>query len=91
MPTTKTPTTTSATDDAAELAERAAEQVQDLTRRGVERARAAAAQLRDQALRASDTTRSYIQDEPLKAVLIAAAAGAAVALLAHALTGRRRD
>jgi ElaB/YqjD/DUF883 family membrane-anchored ribosome-binding protein len=38
-------------------------------------------QLRDQAQRASDGTVSYIRDEPVKAVLIAAAAGAIVVAL----------
>ena len=67
---------------------RAAEQVQELTRRGIDRAREMGTDVRDRAQRASDRTVGYIQDEPVKAVLIAAAAGAAVALLIRALSGR---
>ena len=70
---------------------RAAEQVQELTRRGIERAREVGTDVRDKAQRAGDRTVGYIQDEPVKAVLIAAAAGAAVALLIRALSGRSRD
>jgi ElaB/YqjD/DUF883 family membrane-anchored ribosome-binding protein len=38
-------------------------------------------QVRDQAMRASDGTLNYIKDEPVKAMLIAAAAGAALMAL----------
>lgn len=60
---------------------RAAAQVEELTRRGLERAREATAGVQDQVHRAGDRTVDYIRDEPVKAVLIAAATGAAVALL----------
>ncbi len=49
-----------------------------LARESVEKAGKA---VREQFGRASDCTRHYIQDEPIKAVLIAAAAGAAGAAL----------
>jgi ElaB/YqjD/DUF883 family membrane-anchored ribosome-binding protein len=61
---------------------RAAAQMEELTRRGVDRARDASLQVRDQANRASDRAVGYIQHEPVKSVLIAVAAGAAVAMLA---------
>lgn len=61
---------------------RAAAQMEELTRRGVERARDAGNQVRDQAHRASDRAVGYVRDEPVKSVLIAVAAGAAVAMLA---------
>jgi len=67
----------------------AAAQVQDLGRRGLDRAREVGADVRDKAQRASDRTVGYIQDEPVKAVLIAAAAGAVVALLARALSSHK--
>jgi ElaB/YqjD/DUF883 family membrane-anchored ribosome-binding protein len=70
---------------------RAAEQVQDLTRRGMERARAAADGMRDQVSRASDQTVGYIRDEPLKAVLIAAAVGAGIAVLVRMLSRPTRN
>lgn len=70
---------------------RAAEQVQDFTRRSIERAHDLSVEARDRAQRAGDRTVAYIQDEPVKAVLIAAATGAAVALLVRALSGRRGE
>jgi ElaB/YqjD/DUF883 family membrane-anchored ribosome-binding protein len=57
---------------------RAAAQVEALTRQGVERARQASAEVRGQVHQASDRTVQYIKDEPLKSVLVAAAAGAAL-------------
>jgi ElaB/YqjD/DUF883 family membrane-anchored ribosome-binding protein len=84
-------TVASARETAPAALSRAAEQVQELTRRGIERARDMSTDVRDKAQRAGDRTVGYIQDEPLKAVLIAAAAGAAVALLIRALSGRNSD
>lgn len=60
---------------------RAAAQVEEITRRGVDRARSAGQTAREQALRAGDATVMRIRDEPVKAVLAAAAAGAAIAAL----------
>lgn len=68
---------------------RAAEHAEDLVRRGVGAMRDHSAHLRDSAYRASDYTRSYIRDEPLKSVLIAAFAGAAVIAIANLLSRRR--
>jgi ElaB/YqjD/DUF883 family membrane-anchored ribosome-binding protein len=58
-----------------------AAQIDELTQRSMERARSATVNAREQASRASDRTVSYIKDEPVKSVLIAAAAGAAIAAL----------
>ena len=60
---------------------RATAQAEDLTRRGLERARQASATVREQATRVSDQTVGYIKDEPVKAVLVAAAAGAIAAIV----------
>lgn len=60
---------------------RAAAQLDDLKRRGVDTARQVGATVKDQAVRTSERTAGYIKDEPLKAMLIAAAAGAALAAL----------
>ena len=46
-------------------------------------------QLRDKAYRASDSTVGYIKDEPVKAILMAVAAGAAIAALASLLSRSR--
>jgi ElaB/YqjD/DUF883 family membrane-anchored ribosome-binding protein len=63
------------------LLERAGEQASALAQRGAEAVRERTQQLRDQTVRASDSTLAYIKDEPVKAVLIAAAAGAALVAL----------
>jgi ElaB/YqjD/DUF883 family membrane-anchored ribosome-binding protein len=67
---------------------RAAAQAEDLAQRGIARARSAAGQVREQYNVATDKTTAYIRDEPLKAVLIAAAAGAATALVASWVSRR---
>jgi ElaB/YqjD/DUF883 family membrane-anchored ribosome-binding protein len=68
---------------------RAAAEADDLTRRGIERARSAASQVREQAVHAGDITVDRIKADPVKAVLIAAAAGAAAALIVQWLASRR--
>ena len=72
-----------------ELAERlpaaassAAVQISDLTHRGVERATAAGAQIRDQVSAARERTAGYVKDQPLKSILIAATTGAIIAIIA---------
>jgi ElaB/YqjD/DUF883 family membrane-anchored ribosome-binding protein len=60
---------------------RAGEEASAWAHRGMDTVRDRSLQLRDQAQRASDGTVSYIRDEPVKAVLIAAAAGAIVVAL----------
>ena len=60
---------------------RAAAQVEEITRRGLDRAKEASLGVRNQMHLAGDRTVGYIKDEPVKSVLIAAATGAAVALL----------
>ena len=63
--------------DAAHLAHRSADAV-----------RLRADQLRERAIQARESTLGYIHEEPLKAVLIAAAAGAGLMLVASLLTRR---
>lgn len=67
---------------------RLATNAEELTRRGIERARGAAADARNTALRAGDAAAERIRDDPLKAVLAAAAAGAAATLLVRWLASR---
>jgi ElaB/YqjD/DUF883 family membrane-anchored ribosome-binding protein len=69
---------------------RVAARAEDLTRRGIERARQTAAQARERATQVGDATVDRIKAEPVKAVLIAAAAGAATALLLQWLSHSRR-
>lgn len=69
---------------------RAAAQVEEITRRGLNRAKDASTSLREQMLNASDRTVHYIKNEPVKSVLVAAAAGATMALLVDwAMRSRR--
>ena len=70
----------------------AAAQVEDLTRRGLDRAKQTSAQVREKVNGASERTVEYIKDEPVKSVLIAAAAGAAMAaLIGWVARSRSRD
>ena len=63
---------------ATPLLNRAAEQANALAQRGAEAVRETSQQLRDKAQQASDSTVTYIRDEPVKSMLIAAATGAAL-------------
>ena len=54
------------------------DQASALARDGMDAVRSSAHQMRVGARHASDTTVAYIRDEPIKSMLIAAAAGAAV-------------
>ena len=76
-------------DHAAPLLSRASEQARALAQRSVNAVRDSSQQIRDKALRASDTTVQYIKDEPVKSMLIAAATGAALMALVS-LMGRSR-
>jgi ElaB/YqjD/DUF883 family membrane-anchored ribosome-binding protein len=71
---------------AAPLLNRVSEQASAMAHRGVDAVRDSSAQLREKALHASDTTVSYIKDEPIKAMLIAAATGAALMAMLSLMT-----
>lgn len=73
-----TPIVDRVTDQATALAQRGVDAINDTSRR-----------LRDKALNASDSTVQYIQTEPYKAVLIAAATGAALMALVSLLSRSR--
>lgn len=75
---------------ATPLLNRAGERASALAQRSVDAVRDSSQYLREQALRASDRTVNYVRDEPVKAVLIAAATGAALMALISLLT-RSRD
>lgn len=70
-----TPTTSDAVDAVAH-------KTADLTHEVVERARQTSLSMRNQAHRVGERTAAYVQDEPMKAVLIAAASGALIAAAA---------
>ena len=65
---------------------RVAGEAEHLAHRGMDALRDSTAQIRDKAARTSDDTIAYIKDEPIKAVLIAAASGAALMALASLLS-----
>ncbi len=51
-------------------------QAEAAARRGMDAVRDSSQQLRDRAMQVSDSTVAYVKDEPIKAMLIAAATGA---------------
>lgn len=75
-------------DSASQALSRTTAQAEDLARRGIDKARSAAYDMRDRAMRAGDATVSRIQEEPVKAMLVAAAAGALAAMLVRWMTER---
>lgn len=76
-------------DEAPGVISRTAAQVEDIARRGIERARQTGVDVRDTFERNSERTVGYIKDEPVKSVLMAAAAGALLAGVFALLTRDR--
>lgn len=72
------------------MLDRATEQASALAHRGLDAVRNGSQQLREKAVHATDTTSTYIRNDPIKAVLIAAATGAALMALVSLLS-RSRD
>ena len=68
-----------------------ASEAETLARRGLDTMRERSAQFRESAVRVSDNTVGYIKDEPVKAILIAAATGAALMALVSLLSRSSRD
>ena len=68
-------------NDAPGLIRSAIKDAEALAQNGIERARQASAKVREQVGIAGEKTVGYIQDEPVKSVLIAAAVGAVSAAL----------
>lgn len=68
-------------DQAAPVINRVAAKAEELARRSADVVKDRSMQLRESATRASDSTIGYIKDEPVKSILIAAAAGAALMAL----------
>ena len=65
---------------------RASEEVSTLAQRGVDSVRETSQHLREKTRDAADGTVQYIKDEPVKAMLIAAATGAALMALVSLIT-----
>ena len=78
-------------NDKSDPLDRAAEQASALTQRGLNAVHDSARQLRDKASRTGEVTTRYIQNDPLKAVLIAAATGAALMALLGLISRSRAN
>lgn len=68
-----------------------ASQAEELAHRGVSKVRESGEQVRERALAYSERGVQYVKDEPLKAVLIAAAAGALLVTLLGSRSRSHRD
>ncbi|WOB06720.1 hypothetical protein [Piscinibacter gummiphilus] len=79
----------SASSRVSPLINRATEQATAFAQKSVDAMRQTSQQLRDKAMHASDTTASYIRNDPIKSVLIAAATGAALMALVSLVTRSR--
>lgn len=79
----------SASSRVSPLINRATEQATAFAQKSVDAMRQTSQQLRDKAMQASDTTASYIRNDPIKSVLIAAATGAALMALVSLVTRSR--
>ena len=79
----------SAYGEAKPLLSRASQRAREMAHDGYDAARERAAALRDRSQQAVESTRGYVQDEPIKSLLIAAAVGAAVIALVEVVRIRR--
>jgi ElaB/YqjD/DUF883 family membrane-anchored ribosome-binding protein len=77
-------------DDTVPVIDRFSDQAQALARQGLDTVREQSLHLQARARRTSDDTLHYIRDEPVKAVLIAAATGAVLMALAGLLMRPQR-
>lgn len=76
--------------EATPLLNRASDQASTMAHRGLDAIRESSHQLSEKARHASDSTINYIKEEPVKAMLIAAATGAALMALITMMS-RSRD
>lgn len=76
--------------EAGPMLDRTSDQIGALAQRGVNAVRDTSQQLHDKALRASDSAIGYVKHEPVKAMLIAAATGAALMALISLMARSRR-
>ena len=79
----------SAYGEAKPLLSRVSQRARDYASDGYDAARERAAALKERSQQAVDSTRGYVQDEPIKSLLIAAAVGAAVIALVEVVRIRR--
>lgn len=79
----------SAYGEAKPLLSRMNQRAREMAHDGYDSARERAAALRERSQQAVESTRGYVQDEPIKSLLIAAAVGAAVIALVEVVRIRR--
>ena len=79
----------SAYGEAKPLLSRVSQRARDVASDSYDAARERAAALKERCQQAVDSTRGYVQDEPIKSLLIAAAVGAAVIALVEVVRIRR--
>ncbi len=84
-------TVNNASNRVSPLINRATEQASAMAQRGVDAVRQTSQQLRDKASQATDVTASYIRNDPIKSVLIAAATGAALMALVSLVSRSRSN
>lgn len=77
--------------DAPKLVDLAADTLKAYTRKGATLAKDASALAREKAGQYAESAADRVRQDPLKAILIAAAAGAAVAIVASYANGKRKD
>jgi ElaB/YqjD/DUF883 family membrane-anchored ribosome-binding protein len=77
-------------DGAEPMFSHSGEQIGAMAQRGAQAMRDSSRQLREKALGASDSAVTYIKEEPVKAMLIAAATGAALMALLSLMARSRR-
>ena len=75
--------------EAKPLLSRMNQRAREMAHDGYDAARERAGALRDRSQQAVESTRGYVQDEPIKSLLIAAAVGAAVIALVEVVRIRR--
>ncbi len=75
--------------EAKPLLSRMNQRAREMAHDGYDAARERAGALRDRGQQAVESTRGYVQDEPIKSLLIAAAVGAAVIALVEVVRIRR--
>lgn len=87
----RTSSATELSDRVAAKADSTVDNALDLASQAVTAVKSGVATARDQVVRANQTTREYVRNEPVKSVLIAAAVGAAIASLVAWWSKSRRD
>ncbi len=80
-----------ARDQIVPMIQNAEKKTSALVKQGMDGVRHTSRQIRDSAHQASDRTVGYIREEPVKSVLIAAATGAALMVLARIISQSRQS